>query len=201
MNLEIPSNKREIRKFLGAAGYFRKFVRNFSEITTPLTDLLRKGEKFAWNSKCQKAFDQIKAIFISKPVLKTPDFDNPFILSIDASDRGIGAILEQRDSDGVKHPVAYFSKKLTKCQSKYSTIEEEALALIISLQHFEVYLSMGNRLIEVWTDHNPLLFIHRFKNKNQRLTRWSLYLQEWNLVVKHVRGVENVLPDILSRNN
>ena len=138
--------------------------------------------------------------FINKPVLKTPDFNEPFVLSIDASDRGIGAILEQKDKDEVKHPVAYFSKKLSKCQSKYSTIEKEALALILSLQHFEVYLSMGNRLIEVWTDHNPLLYIHRFKNKNQRLTRWSLYLQEWNLDVKHVRGVENVLPDILSRN-
>ena len=166
-----------------------------------MTDLLRKGTKFLWNSKCQHAFDQVKAVFINKPVLKTPNFDKPFILSIDASDRGVGAILEQKDDEGIKHPVAYFSKKLNKCQCNYSTIEKEALALIMELQHFEVYLSNGNRLIEVWTDHNPLTFINRFKNKNQRLTRWSLYLQEWNLMVKHIRGTENVLPDILSRNN
>ena len=110
-------------------------------------------------------------------------------------------MLEQTDEDGIKHPVAYFSKKLNKCQKNYSTIEKEALALILTLQHFEVYLSNGNRLVEVWTDHNPLVFISRFKNKNQRLLPWSLFLQERNLMVKHVRGTENFLPDILSRRN
>ena len=110
-------------------------------------------------------------------------------------------MLEQTDEDGIKYPVAYFSKKLNKCQKNYSTMEKEALALILALQHFEVYLSNGNRLVEVWTDHNPLVFISMFKNKNQRLLRWSLFLQEWNLMVKHVRGTKNVLLDILSRRN
>ena len=200
LSLERPLNRREVRRFLGAAGYFRKFIKNFAEMTSRLTDLLRKGTKFQWNIKCQQAFDQVKAVFINKPVFKTPNFDKPFILSNDASDRGEGAMLEQEDDEGMKHPVSYFSKKLNKCQCNYSTIEKEALALILALQHFEVYLSKGNRLIEVWTDNNPLTFINRFKNKNQRLTRWSSYLQEWNLMVKHISGTENVLPDILSRN-
>ena len=201
MSLEIPLNKREVRRFLGAAGYFRKFIKNFAVLTSPLTDLLRKGTKFQWTSTCQQVFDEVKAAFSNKPILKTPNFNKPFILAVDASDRGLGAMLEQTDEDGIKHPVAYFSKKLNKCQENYSTIEKEALALILALQHFEVYLSNGNRLVEIWIDHNPLVFISRFKNKNQRLLRWSLFLQEWNLMVKHVRGTENVLPDILSRRN
>ena len=205
LSLGIPLNKREVRRFLGAVGYFRKFIRkfikNFAKLTSPLTDLLREGTKFQWTSTCQQAFDKVKAAFSNKPILKTPNFNKPFILAIDASDRGVGAMLEQTDEDGIKHPVAYFSKKLNKCQKNYSTIEKEALTLILALQHFEMYLSNGNRLVEVWTDHNPLVFISRFKNKNQRLLRWSLFLQEWNLMVKHVRGTENVLPDILSRRN
>ena len=200
LDLKVPTCRKDVRRFLGAAGYFRKFVKNFAEISCPLTDLLKKDQRFCWDRQCQEAFDKIKAILTNHPVLKSPNFNKPFILNVDASDIGVGAILEQEDERGVKHPIAYFSKKLNGCQKKYSTIEKETLGLILALQHFEVYVSAGNRSVQVWTDHNPLLFINKFKNKNQRLTRWSLFLQEWDLDIRHIKGKDNVVPDILSRN-
>ena len=122
----------------------------------------------------------------------------PFQLSIDASDVGVWAILEQKDSSG-GHPVAYFSKKLNEHQRRYSTIEKETLALILALNHFDVFVSSNVGNLIVYSDHNPLKFLHKFRNKNQRLTRWSLLLQEYNLEIRHIKGKDNIIPDVLSR--
>ena len=107
-------------RFLGMAGYYRKFCKNFSGIAEPLTNLLKKSTKFKWNDKCQDAFDRLKAILKSAPVLLAPDFDKCFKLAVDASDVGIGAVLLQEDSNGLDHPVCYFSKKFNKHQKNYS---------------------------------------------------------------------------------
>ena len=136
---------------------------------------------------------------MSNPVLSTPDFSKQFKLTVDASDVGIGAALFQEHSDKVDRVVSYFSKKLTKCQQKYSTIEKECLALLLALQHFDVYLNVTLHPILVYTDHNPLTFLHKLSNKNQRLTRWSLLLQEYNITIKHIKGKDNVIADALSR--
>ena len=145
-----------------------------------------------------QSFHQLKAIITSFPVLRSPDFSKPFELSVDASDVGIGAMLAQPDNEGIKHPVAYYSKKITIAQQKYSTIEKETLGLILALSHFEVYLSGTSNPVKVFTDHNPLSFIQRYKNKNQRLMQWSLVLQEWDLNIQHIPGKENIIPDTLS---
>ena len=152
-----------------------------------------------WSDDCQSAFDKLKAILINYPVLHSPDWTKPFLLATDASDVGVGAVLLQLDDQGIEHPISYFSKKLSLPQRKYSTVEKETLALILALQHFEVYVSGGNGPLEVRTDHNPLTFLNKFKSKNARLTRWSILLQEWDLLIKHVSGKDNVLPDTLSR--
>ena len=131
--------------------------------------------------------------------LRSPDFTKPFALVTDASNFGIGSVLLQKDNLEEDHPIAYFSKKLNKSQKSYSTIEKETFSLVMALEHFGVYLASSTGPIVVWTDHNPLLFLNEFKNKNQRLTRWSLLLQEWHLEIKHIKGQENVIPDILSR--
>ena len=103
----------------------------------------------------------------------------------------------QDDQNGVEHPVCYFSKKLNKHQRNYSTIEKECLALILALQHFEVYISSAPSPVVVFSDHNPLTFIGRMKNKNQRLLRWSLFLQEYNLDIRHIKGKDNLIADTL----
>ena len=186
-------------RFLGMAGYYRKFCNNFSAIAEPLTNLLGKKAKYVWTADCQKSFDKLKAILRSAPVLLAPSFDKEFKLAVDASDVGAGSVLLQEDDNGVDHHVCYFSKKFNKHQRNYSTIEKECLSLILALQHFEVYLASSHAPIVVFSDHNPLTFIHKMKNKNQRLLRWSLMLQEHNLDIRHIRGRDNIIPDTLSR--
>lgn len=139
---------------------------------------------------------------VAKPnqvILKAPSFDVPFKLAVDASEVGIGAVLLQDDKGGVEHPVAFYSKKLNRFQKKYSTIEKETLGLILALQHFEIYVTSSPSPLTVFTDHNPIKFIHKFKNKNQRLTRWSLFLQEYDLDIQHIKGKDNIIADALSR--
>lgn len=194
-----PVGKRQLMRFLGMAGYYRKFCPNFSTIAEPLTQLLGKRVKFVWTPACENAFQKLKAILRSSPVLAAPDFMLPFKLAVDASDVAAGAVLLQEDKDGVDHPVCYYSKKFNKSQQHYSTIEKECLALVLALQHFEVYLSSSSLLIHVFSDHNPLVFLNRVKNKNHRLLRWSLMLQEYNLDIKHIRGKDNLIADCLSR--
>lgn len=194
-----PRNKRGIRRFLGLVGYYRRFIKNFSDLANPLTNLLKKDVKFMWDNECQQAFEKLKATLITYPLLHSPDFSLPFCLATDASDTGLGAVLLQEDNDGTSHPVAYFSKKLLPAERRYSTIEKEALCLVKAILHFEVYLSASVNPIKVFTDHNPLIFINKFKGKNQRILRWSLLLQEYNLSICHVAGKDNVVPDVLSR--
>ena len=107
-------------------------------------------------------------------------------------------VIIYEDDNGVDHPVCYFSKKFDKHQRNYSTIEKECLSLILALQHFQVYLSSANAPIVIFSDHNPLTFIHKMKDKNQRLLRWSLMLQEHNLDIRHIKGRDNIIPDTLS---
>ena len=142
-------------RFLGMAGYYRKFCCNFSVIAEPLTNLISNMSTFLWSEKCQIAFDQLKAVLKSTPVLAAPNFDKPFMLAVDASDVGAGGMLFQ-ESDDTEHPVCYFSKKFNKSQRNYSTIEKECLSMILAIQHFEVYLTSALSPIVVFSDHNPL---------------------------------------------
>lgn len=131
--------------------------------------------------------------------MSAPNFSLPFKLEVDASAVGAGAVLLQEDSQGIDHPVAYFSRKFDKHQLRYSTIEKETLTLLYALQHFEVYLASSIKPIKVFTDHNPLVFLSRMYNSNHRLMRCSLIVQNYNLEIVHKKGSENVLADALSR--
>ena len=158
-NFAAPENRRELRRFLGMAGYYRAFCVNFSTVVTPLTNLLSPKVQYEWSPGCQEAFNNVKLLLASSPVLSAPDFDRPFSVAVDASESGAGAVLLQVGLDGVEHPVAYFSKKFIRHQQVYSTVEREALALILAVQHFEVYLGSSPSPIDLFTDHNPLVFI------------------------------------------
>ncbi len=173
-DLSTPTTKRQLMRLLGMSGFYRRFVPNFADVVAPLTNLLKKGIKFVWTPECQSAVERVKAILSCEPVLKAPDFLVPFRLAVDASDLGIGAVLLQVDSQGIEKPVAYYSKKLNRHQQRYSTIEKEGLALVLAIQHFEFYVAGSQKELLVYTDHNPLVFIEKFKGNNQRLFRWSL---------------------------
>ena len=195
----IPTHKKELMRFLGIAGFYRKFCPNFSSVVGPLTNLLQKKVNFSWTKDCDESFKKIKCVLMNTPVLSAPNFDTQFMLTVDASDIGIGAALFQESDDGVDIVVCYFSKKLTKRQKNYSTIEKECLALLLALQDFDVYLNVTLHPILVYTDHNPLTFLCKMSNKNHRLTRWSLLLQEYDIIIYHIKGKDNVIADALSR--
>ena len=136
---------------------------------------------------------------LSSPFLTTPDFDKQFKLYVDASDVGAGAVLQQEDDQGIDHSVSYYSRKFEDTQRRYSTIERETLALLLALKHFDVYLNMTAEPVLVFTDHNPIVFINKMKEKNQRLLWWILILQQYNIQISHIKGRENVIADALSR--
>ena len=194
-----PTKKRELMRFLGMTGFYRKFCPNFSDVAQPLTGLLKKDRKFMWSAQCQEAFEKIKNILMSSPVLVAPDFNKPFKIQVDASDTGCGGVLLQESVDGIDQPVAYFSKKFNRHQVNYSTIEKETLALILVLKHFDVYVSNPAYTVHVYSDHDPLTYVLKMKNVSKKLMRWSLFLQEYQIEIHHIKGRENILADALSR--
>ena len=131
--------------------------------------------------------------------MKSPDYEKPFKLINNSSDVGTGSVLVQKASDVLHHPISYFSKKYLKYQRNYSVVGKETLGLVLALEHFDLYLGSTPFKIKVYTDHNPLTFLKTMKNKNHRLVRWSLALQEYNLEIQHILGSENVAADALSR--
>lgn len=195
----VPQTKKEVRVFLGIAGYYRKFIPNFSSVATALTDLTKRKapNQVQWTKECDTAFQLLKQLLCSEPVLKTPDFDRPFILQTDASDHGVGAVLSQRDKDGIEHPLGYFSRKLLAREENYSTVEKECLAIKLGVETFCVYLI--GRQFEIQTDHRALTWLDRLKETNARLTRWSLTLQPYSFTVVYRKGSMNGNADALSR--
>ena len=109
MEFPAPTSRKEVMHFLGMSGYYQKFCKNFSTVAAPLTQLLKRDQCFVWTRECQDAFNKIKSLLISAPVLVAPDFSKPFILTIDTSNVGAGAVLMQEDSRGIDHPLSYFS--------------------------------------------------------------------------------------------
>lgn len=193
-----PTCKKELMRFLGMVGFYRNFCPDFSSVVAPMTDLLKSNVKYSWTPTCQSAFEKVKSFLTSSPVLAAPQLNRPFKLQVDASQVGAGAVLLQEDELGIDRPVCFFSRKFASYQKNYSVIEQEALALIWALQHFDVYVGGAVSLV-VFCDHNPLTFLHSLQNPNQRLMRWALFLQPYNLDIRHIRGSDNVIADALSR--
>ena len=155
-----PISKKDVRAFLGLTGYYRKFIPNYSALALPLTDLTKKNaaNTVDWTSACEAAFQELKRRLTCLPVLQSPDLSKQFVLQTDASERGIGAVLSQRSSDGEEHPVAYYSRKLLPREERYSTIEKECLAIKLGVYAFRVYL-LGRPFV-VQTDHRSLEWLH-----------------------------------------
>lgn len=194
-----PITKKELMRFLGMVGYYRNFCRNFSTVVAPLTNLLKANASFIWSAECENAFQSVKILLTSAPVLAAPRLNEPFKLHVDASKIGAGAVLLQEDDNGIDRSVGFFSRKFKVYQLNYSTIEKEALALVWGLQHFEVYVCGSRSPVVIYCDHNPLTFLNSLQNPNQRLMRWSLFLQPFSLEIRHIRGTDNVIADALSR--
>lgn len=149
----IPKTKKQVRSFLGLIGYYRKFIPDFSHLATPLTELTKKRQpvKVKWTPECQSTFDALKAKSIEAPILKSPDFNKPFVLQTDASKLGLRAVLLQQGEDGNLYPVSYFSRKLLEREKHYVVPEKEALSVFWALNLLRPYL--WGRKSTLQTDH------------------------------------------------
>ena len=193
-----PRTKKEVRAFLGLTEYYREFIPNYAAKAVPLSDLTKKGRpnQVVWSDAQEKAYNTLKAEIASSPILRLPDNTKPFTLRTDASDKGLGAVLLQ-EHDGKLLPVSYASKKLTEREKKYSTIERECLAVVWAVRKFLIFLYGVEFTLQ--TDHQPLVYLKTAKFLNDRVMRWAMFLQNYNLKIESIKGVENVGADYLSR--
>ncbi|KAJ0667548.1 putative nucleotidyltransferase, Ribonuclease H [Helianthus annuus] len=194
--LPPPTSVKSVRSFLGHAGFYRRFIKDFSKITRPMTRLLEKDVPFVFDEECIKAFDFLKEKLVSAPILVSPNWSLPFELMCDASDYAVGAVLGQR-VDKHFHPIYYASKTLNDAQENYTTTEKELLAVVFAFDKFRSYLVLSKTT--VFTDHSALRFLFQKKDAKPRLIRWILLLSEFDIEIKDKKGAENVAADHLSR--
>ena len=191
-----PNDIHDLRSFLGLASYYRKFIRGFSEIARPLTLLTRKGAKWEWSESQRKAFNTLKLTLATAPVLKLPDFDRQFVVTTDASDAAVGAILKQDFGKGLQ-PVAFASRKLNGAEIRYSAYERELLGIVWALGQWKHYFQNDHPVI-IQTDHAPLRHLPNQASVNTRIWKWVNIMQGYNLEIRHIPGKRNPA-DSLSR--
>ena len=184
----------EVRRFLGLASYYRRYILHFADISKPLNSLTQKDVSFKWSNECAHAFNELKSKLITAPILCYPQFHqnaSQFVLQTDASAAGLGVVLEQ---DG--HVIAYASRTLNKAEQQYSVIQKECLAAVYAMKQFRHYL-LG-RPFTLVTDHAPLQWLSAQKMEGL-LCRWALSMQEYTFTIQYRSGSQNVNADALSR--
>ncbi|RVW60224.1 Retrovirus-related Pol polyprotein from transposon 17.6 [Vitis vinifera] len=196
VKLPSPITVKGVRQFLGHAGFYRRFIQDFSKLSKPLCELLAKDAKFIWDERCQKSFDQLKQFLTTTPIVRAPNWQLPFEVMCDASDFAIEAVLGQRE-DGKLYVIYYASKTLNEAQRNYTTTEKELLVVVFALDKFRVYL-VGSFII-VFIDHSTLKYLLTKQDAKARLIRWILLLQKFDLQIRDKKEVENVVADHLSR--
>lgn len=191
-----PTTIRQVRRFMGMAGWYRRYIINFSEKAAPMTDLLKTTDRFTWTPEASVSFETLKTCLTTAPVLTHANFSLPFYVQCDASLLGVGGVLFQI-VDGEERPIAYFSKKLNPAQRNYSVTELECLAAILCIREFRCFIE-GMRFTVI-TDHSALKWLMEKRDLAGRLARWSLELQAFNFTIEHRKGSANLVPDALSR--
>jgi hypothetical protein len=189
----LSRNTFEVRSFHGLASFYRKFIRNFSGISAPMMDTVKKRHKsFHWTEEAEKIFKMLKEKIIKHPVLVLPDFGKTFQVRCDASGFAVGAVLRQDNRS-----IAYFSEKLNDAKIKYSTHDKEFYALIQVIKKWRHYLVPKEFVL--YSDNHALQFITRQEKINQKHAKWVEFMQKITFVTKHISGIVNKVVDALSR--
>jgi hypothetical protein len=192
MDWKPPTSVHQIRSFLGLSSYYRRFIPNFSKITKPMIELLKKGVKFFWNEECEEAFHTLRAHLTTAPVLVQPDNSKPFDISHDASGIGLGCVLIQNN-----RVIAYALRALRTHEQNYPTHDLELAAIIHALKIWRHYL-MGTKC-NIYTDQKSLKYIFTQADLNMRQRRWLELVKDYDLEVHYHPGKANVVVDALSR--
>ena len=180
---------------MGLIGYYRRFIPDFAK---PLTALLKKNVDFNRRPEHQKSFETLRDKLCCEPLLQYPDFNKPFVVTTDASDFTLGAVLSQGPI-GRDLPISYASRTLQSAEVNYSTTEKELLAIVFAVKHFRPYL-YGHKFILV-TDHRPLIWLNNLKDPVSRLARWRIKLSDHDYEIVYKKGIANSNADALSRNH
>ena len=191
-----PTTVKGIRSFLKHAGFYRRFVKDFSKISKPLCRLLVKDAKFNFDESCRSAFEETKSILVTAPIMLTPDWNNDFKIMCDASDYAMGAVLGQRTKKIFK-AIYYANKTFNEAQENYTTTENEMLVMVFACEKFRLYI-LGSHVI-IHTNHAAIKYLMAKKEAKPRLIRWVLLLQEFDIEIKDKKGSDNVIVNHLSR--
>ncbi|XP_062403850.1 uncharacterized protein LOC134094368 [Sardina pilchardus] len=195
-----PTSVKEVQRFLGFANFYRKFIRGFSSVVAPLTNLTKKQPgPFVWSPEAERAFQTLKVRFTSAPILTLPDPCLPFVVEVDASDLAVGAVLSQRLPDGKLHPCAFLSSRLSPAERNYDVGDRELLAIKMALEEWRHWLEGAQNPFLVWTDHKNLEYVQKAKRLNPRQARWALFFNRFDFVLSYRPGSKNQKPDALSR--
>ena len=199
LNWQIPRSVRDVQCFLGFANFYRKFIKNYSNIVMPLTEMTRKNKPFTWSSSAAKAFENLKRAFTSAPILLHADLEKPFIIEADASDFAIGSILSQVGDDGKLHPIAFHSRKFEAAEINYEIHDKELLAIIDSFEQWRHLLEGSPHQIIVYNDHKNLTYFQNARVLSQRQARWAQFLTRFDFLITYRPGVQQGKADALSR--
>ena len=194
--LAPPTTVKGIRSFLGHAGFYWRFVKDFSKIARPLCRLLEKDTKFNFDDSCKAAFEEIKIRLVQAPIMAAPDWDQEFEVMCNSSDFAMGAVLGQR-KEKIFRAIYYANRTFNEAQENYSTTEKEMLAIVFACEKFRPYI-LGSHVI-VHTDHAAIKYLMSKKEAKPRLIRWVLLLQEFDMEIKDKKGCDNAIADHLSR--
>ncbi|GJS15915.1 putative nucleotidyltransferase, ribonuclease H [Tanacetum coccineum] len=194
--LPPPTNVKAVRSFLGHAGFYRRFIKDFSKISRPMTKLLEKDSVFNFDEECNKAFETLKEKLTNAPIMVSPNWSLPFELMCDASDFTVGAVLGQREEKHFR-PIHFASKTLNSAQQNYTVTEKELLAVVFAFDKFRSYLVLSKTV--VFTDHAAIKYLFSKQDAKPRLIRWILLLQEFDIEIKNKKGAENITANHLSR--